>query len=103
MVTEFGMSKKLGPIRYAVVTGSYLQSGVSGRNDLSPETISSIDEEIRIFVNKAVETATSILNEHIDILHEVARVLQDKEVLSGDEMARIAEASLAAASASEQG
>ncbi|MPM43633.1 ATP-dependent zinc metalloprotease FtsH [bioreactor metagenome] len=90
MVTEFGMSKKLGPVRYANTAGVYLQSGISGRNDLSPETISRIDEEILLFLGEAQETATRILTDHLDVLHRVAEFLQEKEVISGDQLARIA-------------
>ncbi|HMM23024.1 MAG TPA: ATP-dependent zinc metalloprotease FtsH [Selenomonadales bacterium] len=89
MVTEFGMSKKLGPVRYATAGGSYLQSGINGRNDLSPATVSSIDEEIARLLNEAQETATALLTEHIGVLHHVAQFLQDKEVMSGDQLAAI--------------
>lgn len=89
MVTEFGMSKKLGPVRYATAAGSYLQSGVAARNDLSPTTVSSIDEEIGGLINTAQATATKILQDHIGVLHHVAQFLQEKEVMSGDQLASI--------------
>ncbi len=97
MVTEFGMSEKLGPVRYAAANGAYLQSGVAGRHDLSAETTALIDAEIRAFVSRAQATATDILNKHVDSLHEVARVLQEKEMISGDELAAIADAQVAPA------
>jgi cell division protease FtsH len=89
MVTEFGMSPKLGPVRYANTTGTYLRSGTSGREDLSPATISYIDEEIHRLLNEAQNTAKQILTEHIDVLHEVAKFLKDKEVISGDQLTSI--------------
>lgn len=91
MVTEFGMSSKLGPVRYANTAGVYLQSGISGRTDLSPETISRIDQEIYCFLTEAQETATKILTDHLDVLHRVSEFLQEKEVISGDQLARIAD------------
>lgn len=89
MVTEFGMSKKLGPVRLAASTGSYLQSGVSSRNDLSTVTVASIDEEIGVLLTQAQETATKILTDHLEVLHHISQFLQDKEVISGDELADI--------------
>lgn len=87
MVTEFGMSKKLGPVRLATTTGSYLQTGIASRSDLSPVTVASIDEEIGDLLTEAQATATQILTDHQEILHHVARLLQDKEVISGDQLA----------------
>jgi cell division protease FtsH len=89
MVTEFGMSKKLGPVRYASAAGSYLQSGVTSRTDLSSTTVSSIDEEIGVLVHDAQETSTKILQDHLEVLHHVAQFLQEKEVMSGDQLSDI--------------
>ncbi|GBG56977.1 ATP-dependent zinc metalloprotease FtsH [Sporomusaceae bacterium FL31] len=89
MVAEFGMSQKLGPVRYAAIGGTYLQSEVSSRNDLSPTTVSYIDEEIHRLLDEAQNTALKILNEHLDALHEVAKFLKDKEVISGEQMSAI--------------
>ena len=87
MVIEFGMSKKLGPVRYAAGAGTYLQSGVTARTDLSITTVSSIDEEIGALIHDAQESATTILQNHINVLHHVAQFLRDKEVMSGDQLA----------------
>ena len=89
MVIEFGMSKKLGPVRYANTTGNYLQSGVTARTDLSVTTVSSIDEEIGALIHDAQEAATKILQDHIGVLHQVAQFLRDQEVMSGDQLAKI--------------
>lgn len=89
MVTEFGMSQKLGPVRYANAAGVYLQTGISGRTDLSPLTISRIDEEIHHFLDEAQETATKILTEHLEVLHRVSEYLQEKEAISGDQLIEI--------------
>lgn len=92
MVTEFGMSKELGPVRYAAQAGSYLRTQNGGRTDLSPETLQKIDDEIRSFVQQAQEKAKSILQEHESVLCKVAEVLQKKEVITGAEIRQIAEA-----------
>ncbi len=92
MVTEFGMSPKLGPVRYANTAGTYLRSGVAGREDLSPVTIAHIDEEIQRLLTEAHNTAKQILTERLLVMHEVARFLKDKEVISGDELTQIVRA-----------
>ena len=89
MVTEFGMSKKLGPVRYAVAAGNYLQSGVAARTDLSPATIETIDEEIGSLLRNSQAAATKILQDHLAGLHRVAQFLQDKEVMSGDQLSEL--------------
>ena len=91
MVTEFGMSAKLGPVRYAASAATYLQSSVTSRNDLSPTTISDIDEEIRLLLNDAQNKAHTLLTTHLAVLHEIAAVLQTEEVISGDRITRIAQ------------
>lgn len=91
MVTEFGMSAKLGPVRYAASAATYLQSSVASRNDLSPATISSIDEEIRLLLSDAQNKAHTLLTTHLAVLHEIAAVLQNEEVISGDRITQIAQ------------
>lgn len=90
MITEFGMSRKLGPVRYAATAGTYLQNNLTSRNDLSPETIAGIDEEIRELLAEAQQTSTRILTEHKEVLHAISQVLQTEEVISGSRIAEIA-------------
>jgi cell division protease FtsH len=90
MVTEFGMSEKLGPVRYVGSAGmGYLGSQASALA-LSPDTERAIDEEIRRFLDQAHETAIGILTDNEKALHEIARVLQEEEVIDGETVARIA-------------
>ncbi len=89
MVTEFGMSQKLGPVRYAGPAGSgYLGNQAAPRN-LSSEIESLIDAEIRRLLDEAEETALDLIREHEAALHEIARVLQEDEVIDGETVARI--------------
>jgi len=89
MVTEFGMSEKLGPVRYVGPAGmDYLGSQVSALN-LSPETERMIDEEIRRFLDEAAEEAMKILTDNESALHEIARILQEEEVIDGETVAQI--------------
>lgn len=91
MVTEFGMSEELGPVRYAARAGSYLRTENGGRADLSPETLQKIDDEIRKIIQDAQLQAKEILRKHEGVLCKVAEVLQEKEVISGAEIRHIAE------------
>ena len=89
MVTEFGMSEKLGPVRYASPSMMYLSGNTEVRNDIGDGTADVIDTEIKRLVSEAQEKAESILREHEKVLHEVAGVLQDKEVINSDEIKAI--------------
>jgi cell division protease FtsH len=89
MVTELGMSDKLGPVRYVGPAGlGYLGSQASALS-LSPETERMIDEEIRAILDQAQTDAMALLSENEAALREIARVLQDKEVISGETVAQI--------------
>ncbi len=85
MVTEFGMSEKLGPLRLALPAGSgYLGVHQGNRQDLSPETTALIDAEIRRLVQEAHEKAFSLLEKYEKALREIARTLQEEEVIQGE-------------------
>ena len=91
MVTEFGMAPTLGPVRYMPEAGyGYLRRPGELRADVSPATATLIDKETRRLVEEAQDKAVSLLKEHIDALHQVAKVLQEREVISGDDINRIA-------------
>jgi len=92
MVTEFGMTEALGPVRY-VADGSmgYLGQQAMLRQELSPETATLIDREIRRLVDEAQETALDLLRKHEAALHAIAARLQEQEVISGEDVHRIAQ------------
>jgi cell division protease FtsH len=92
MVTEFGMTEALGPVRYVTDAGTgYLGSMPMLRQELSQETETLIDREIRRLVEEAQQTALDLLREHEAALREIARILQEHEIISGDEIKHIAE------------
>ena len=86
MVTEFGMSQELGPVRYAAPSMMYLSGATQAREDTGDTTARMIDEEIKRFVLEAQERALNILKEHEKVLHEVADTLQTKEVINHEEI-----------------
>jgi cell division protease FtsH len=91
MVTEWGMSDKLGFLLYGAAEQEvFLGHSVTQRKDVSDATARVIDEEIRAIVDGAYERARTILAENMDALHRLAKGLLEYETLSGDEVHQIA-------------
>jgi cell division protease FtsH len=87
MVTEWGMSEKLGRLRYVDNQEEvFLGHSVTRSQTISGATAKLIDEEIRRIIEEAELKARTILTEHIDDLHAVAKALLEYETLSGDEV-----------------
>lgn len=87
MVTQFGMSEKLGKIDYSSERESFplpVPAGGAG-----PETQELIDAEVRRIIDEAYEIAKSILTEKRAELDRLARALIEYETLTGDEIARV--------------
>ena len=88
MVTEWGMSDKIGPLFYGsdqqeVFLGySMAQQGRSMSDNLA----SVIDGEIKRIVDEAHSKAKKIITDHLDELHIIAKALLEYETLSGDEI-----------------
>jgi len=90
MVTEYGMSDKLGPLRYSDNEEEiFLGHSVTQRKNISEATAQIIDEEIRQIVQSAETKARTVLTEHMDELHALARALLEYESLSADEVAAV--------------
>jgi cell division protease FtsH len=87
MVTEWGMSDKLGPILYSANQEEvFLGHSVAQSKNLSDDTAAIIDSEIKQIVQAAYARATDILTKFNDQLHTVAKALLEYETLSGDEI-----------------
>ena len=87
MVTEFGFSEKLGPLRYNDNEEEvFLGHSVTQRKNVSDATAKLIDEEVRKIIDSGMETAEKILIEHRDDLETLAQALLEYETLSGDEI-----------------
>ena len=87
MVTEFGFSDILGPLRYSENEEEvFLGHSVTQRKNVSESTQQLIDEETRRVVNEGEQVAREILAEHIDSLHTIAKGLLEYETLSREEI-----------------
>ncbi|AIB11942.1 membrane protease FtsH catalytic subunit [Azospirillum brasilense] len=90
MVTEWGMSDKLGPLLYGEPTQEvFLGHSVTQHKNMSDATARTVDEEIRRIVDEAYGEARRILTENIDQLHTIAKGLLEYETLSGEDIARL--------------
>jgi cell division protease FtsH len=84
MVTEFGMSTVLGPVRLAAdMQANFLsqQFGLDAR--VSPETATLVDKETRRILEEAVSEASSILKNHRMALDSLADLLCEHETVNG--------------------
>ena len=87
MVVEWGMSEKLGPLRYSENEEDvFLGRSVTQRKSMSDETAKLIDQEIRSFIDEAERHAKKILKKYMKHLHSLAKALLEFETLSGDEV-----------------
>ena len=87
MVTEWGLSDELGPLRYGSSgQESYLGQGGGGPSGISDLTIKKIDEEVRKIVEESYKRAEKILTDKMDDLHKLAKALLEFETLTGDEI-----------------
>jgi cell division protease FtsH len=95
MITEFGMSEKLGSVRYAGQQLQYLGGTVQDNSQLSPHTQEMIDAEIKNLVTDQYERAQQVLREHRVALETLARELLEHETLDGSAVQAAVEAEAA--------
>jgi cell division protease FtsH len=88
MVTEYGMSDRLGPLTYAREPRSaYLDLGLGSRTrEYSERTAEGIDEEISRIIEEAYQDTRSILKDQRGNLQRLAGILLEKESIEGDEL-----------------
>ena len=87
MVTEWGMSEKLGPLTFGQKQDEvFLARDMNRLRNYSEEVAGLIDEEVRNFVHTAHERALEILTTHRSALDRLSEVLLEKETLEGKEL-----------------
>ncbi|MGD0089355.1 MAG: cell division protein FtsH, partial [Planctomycetota bacterium] len=87
MVCEWGMSEKLGPIKYAEDDESvFLGRELGHRQVHSDATAIQIDEEVRHIVDQCYRDAAEVLQQHRAQIEVVARALMEHEALCGEEL-----------------
>jgi len=87
MVTEYGMSAKLGAVRYGTEHGDpFLGRTMGTQADYSHEVARDIDDEVRKLIEAAHTEAWEILSEYRDVLDTLAGELLEKETLHRPEL-----------------
>jgi cell division protease FtsH len=87
MITEWGMSDKLGFLAYSDADNEvYLGHSMGRARAVADDTARSVDAEIKGLVDRLFADATRILRENLQQLHQLAQGLLDYETLSGEEI-----------------
>src|SRR5687768_15059729 len=90
MVTEYGMSARLGAVRYGREQGDpFLGRSMGNQVDYSLEVAHEIDEEVRKLIEAAHTEAWEILNTYRDVLDDLVFELLEKETLTRKDLERV--------------
>jgi len=81
MVTEYGMSKKLGPVQYEGQSGMFAGDYVPGQQPFSIDTSNAIDSEVKALCEEGMATAKKIIEEHKEQHRIIAEALLEYETL----------------------
>jgi len=87
MVCEWGMSEALGPVTFGKADEQvFLGKEMSKHTEYSDETAVLIDREIKNIVNVCWEKSKKLLEDNLEILHALANILLEKEVVDSKEL-----------------
>jgi cell division protease FtsH len=87
MVTEWGMSEKLGPLTFGKKDEQiFLGREIAKHKDYSEKTAIDIDEEVKRIVIEAYDISKKLLTENHDLLNALAKALLEKETMDGPEI-----------------
>jgi len=90
MVTQYGMSKKLGPLTFGDKEELiFLGRQISEQRNYSDEVAEQIDFEVRRLVDEAHDRALRILTDHRDKMDLIANKLKEEETLNAKEFAAL--------------
>jgi len=85
MVTEYGMSERLGPIFLGGDQEVFIGKDFGHARNYSEEIASLIDEEIRAIIDEAFARVERLLSENAEAVHRVANALIEREKLDGEQ------------------
>ena len=86
MVTEWGMSEKVGPISYGADKEIFIGRDMASHVSYSEETAAIIDEEVSNIIKNALEKARKLLKENKHLLDNMARLLVERETIFTEEV-----------------
>ncbi|KRN07266.1 cell division protein [Liquorilactobacillus sucicola DSM 21376 = JCM 15457] len=81
MVTEYGMSSKLGPVQYEGQSNMFAGGGMAGQPNYSGQTANMIDEEVKNLADEGMKEAKRIIEEHREQHRIIAEALLEYETL----------------------
>ena len=84
MVSQYGMSQKLGLMTTATVEHQYLDG--QAYMDCAQSTAAVVDQEVKQLLDESYADALNLLKEHRALLDEVAEFLLMKETITGEEL-----------------
>ena len=86
MIMKYGMSEKFGPVQYGDEGDEvFIGRDIGHTRNYSENTADEIDAEVKGILNFSYNEAKRLLNENMDILHASAKLLMEKEKITGDE------------------
>ncbi len=95
MVGTYGMSEVLGPLAYDKQGGGrFLGGNNNPRRAVSDATAQAIDKEVRDLVDNAHDNALKILRHNLSLLESISQMILEKEVIEGDELKKMLDASV---------
>ena len=86
MVTEWGMSEKVGPISYGSDKEVFIGRDMASHVNYSEQTAGIIDEEIRNIVDGGLKKARELLSKNKNLLDNMARLLVERETIFSEEV-----------------
>lgn len=87
MVTQWGLSEKMGPMLYAEEEGEVFLGRTSSKSlHMSDETAQAIDNEIKVFINRNYKRSEEIIKENMDILHAMKDALMKYETIDAKQI-----------------
>ena len=86
MVTEWGMSEKVGPISYGSDKEVFIGRDMASHVSYSEETAAIIDEEIRKIIDDGLQKARELLSKNKKLLDNMARLLVERETIFTEEV-----------------
>lgn len=89
MVMQFGMSKKLGLVKYGDEEEPYLGYSYGQNKDYSEETAKIIDEEVRKLIGECFEETKDLIKTNKEKLEKIVKVLLEKETIDAAEFKEI--------------
>ena len=86
MVTEWGMSEKVGPISYSAEKEIFIGRDMASHVTYSEQTAGIIDQEVKEIIETALQKARKLLKENKNLLDNMARLLVERETIFSEEV-----------------